>query len=278
MILLEQRKEQALRKTLSGNDCIIVAYSGGVDSALLAAIASEELGENAHIVLLDSPLLPRRQLHEARARASALGLPLIIIPFPILNDPGFRENSRERCYHCKKMACTILRDAAGVPDSCIVVDGVNTSDLQEFRPGLRACREEGVLHPYVDCGLSKEEIRELARSHGLGFWNCPSSACLASRIPYGEEITEERLRVIEKGEDLIGSFGLSQVRLRSHGDMARIEVLPGEFPLMLRYRDEIVAGLKAAGYRYITLDLEGFRSGSMDENVRGFPRRARMLT
>jgi uncharacterized protein len=265
VISLTSEKEHVLRKTISGKDRIIIAYSGGVDSALLAAIAQEELGERARVILLDSPLLPRRQLREARERASSLGIPLTIIPFPILDDPGFRQNRRNRCYHCKKLSCRILQDAARDSDAGTIVDGVNTSDLAEFRPGLRACEEEGISHPFIECDISKEDIREIARSRGFPFWYHPSSACLASRIPYGEEITPGKVRTIETGEDLIHSFGLSQVRLRSHGDLARIEVLPGEFSLLIRFREEIAAGLKAAGYRYITLDLEGFRSGSMDE-------------
>ena len=264
MISLALEKEKALRKALSGKDRFIIAYSGGVDSALLAAIAQEVLGERARVILLDSPLLPRRQLREARERAVALGIPLTIVPFPILDDPEFGQNSRDRCYRCKKLACRILRKAARDFGTDTVVDGVNTSDLGEFRPGLRACGEEGVVHPYVECDISKEDVREIARSRGLPFWNSPSSACLASRIPYGEEITPGKVRTIETGEDLIHSFGLTQVRLRSHGDLARIEVLPSEFPLVLRNREEIAAGLRSAGYRYITLDIEGFRSGSLD--------------
>jgi len=265
VISLTPEKENVLRKTLSGKDRIIIAYSGGVDSALLAAIAQDELGERARVILLDSPLLPRRQLREAQERASALGISITIIPFPILDDPGFRQNRRDRCYRCKKLACRLLRDAARDSDTGTIVDGVNMSDLGEFRPGLRACEEEGIGHPFVECEISKEDIREIARSRGLPFWNCPSSACLASRIPYGEEITPGKVRTIETCEDLILSFGISQVRLRSHGDLARIEVLLGEFCLLLRFREEIAAGLRAAGYLYITLDLEGFRSGSMDE-------------
>jgi uncharacterized protein len=269
VISLTSEKENILRKVLSGKDRIIIAYSGGVDSALLAAMAKEELGERARVILLDSPLLPRRQLRGAQERASALGIPLTIIPFPILDDPLFRQNRKDRCYRCKKNASRILRDAARDSDAGSIVDGVNTSDLGEFRPGLRACEEEGIGHPFVECDISKEDIREIARSRGLPFWNSPSSACLASRIPYGEEITPGKVRTIETGEDLIHSFGLSQVRLRSHGDLARIEVLPWEFSLLLRFREEIAAALRAAGYRYVTLDLEGFRSGSMDEGSAG---------
>ncbi|HON82155.1 MAG TPA: ATP-dependent sacrificial sulfur transferase LarE [Methanoregulaceae archaeon] len=261
-------KERALRDYLSKQKRVIVLYSGGVDSALLAVIARDELGECARVILLDSPLLSRRQFREARERASALGIPLHIIPFPILDDPGFRQNLKDRCYRCKKRSSWILREALGA-DTAAVVDGVNTSDLQEFRPGLRACEEEGILHPYVECGISKNDIREIARSLGLSFWNHPSSACLASRVVYGEELTDSTLLAIETGEELLHSFGLSQVRLRSHGDLARIEVLPPEFPIVLRFRKEIAEGLRRAGYRYSTLDIEGFRSGSMDEGSVG---------
>jgi uncharacterized protein len=264
VISLTSEKEKALRKALSGKNRFIIAYSGGVDSALLAAIVQEVTGDRARLILLDSPLLPRRQLREAQERAVALGIPLTTIPFPILDDPEFGQNRRDRCYRCKKLACRILRDAARDFDTDTVVDGVNTSDLGGFRPGLRACEEEGICHPFVECDISKEDIREMARSRGLPFWNCPSSACLASRIPYGEEITPGKVKTIETGEDLIHSFGLTQVRLRSHGDMARIEVLPAEFSRVLRNRKEIAAGLRSAGYRYITLDIEGFRSGSLD--------------
>ena len=261
-------KEQVLREYLSKQKRIIVAYSGGVDSALLAATAHDERGECAHVVLLDSPLLSRRQLREARDRASALGIPLHVIPFPVLDDPGFRQNLKDRCYRCKKLAGRILREATDA-DIATVIDGVNTSDLQEFRPGLLACEEEGVAHPYVECGISKDDIREIARSRSLPFWNHPSSACLASRVPYGEELTSGRLMAIESGEDLLHSFGLSQIRLRSHGELARIEVIPEEFPIVLQFREKIAEGLRRAGFRYITLDIEGFRSGSMDEGNAG---------
>ncbi len=264
VISLAAEKVKNLRTFLEKNRRVIISYSGGVDSALLAAMAKEVLSENVRCVILDSPLLPRKALREALLRASELGVSCVVTPFPILDDPQFVLNRKDRCYHCKKCASRILKESARNFGEATVIDGVNTSDLAEFRPGLRACDEEGISHPFADCDISKEEIRSIARDAGFSFWDLPSLPCLASRIPYGEEITRERIQIIEKAEEIVKKCGVSVVRVRSHREIARIEVLPGEFLRLLEHREAVSQELHALGFRYITLDLDGFRSGSLD--------------
>jgi uncharacterized protein len=261
---LAAEKVKNLRNFLERKGRVIISYSGGVDSSLLAAMAKEVLSEHACCVILDSPLIPRKTLSEALLRASELGISCRVVPFPILDDPQFVLNRKDRCYHCKKYASRILKESARNFGEAIVIDGVNTSDLAEYRPGIMACKEEGIMHPFVDCGLSKEDIRSIAHNAGFSFWDLPSTPCLASRIPYGEEITRERIQIIEKAEEIVKNCGISVVRVRSHGAMARIEVLPGEFLRLLEFRETISRELHALGFRYITLDFDGFRSGSLD--------------
>lgn len=264
VISLAAEKVKKLRNFLKREGRVIVSYSGGVDSALLAAMAKEVLSENARCVILDSPLIPRKTLNDALLRASELGVSCTVVPFPILDAPQFVVNRKDRCYHCKKCASRILKESARNFGDAIVIDGVNTSDLAEFRPGLRACNEEGIGHPFADFGISKDEIRSIAHDAGFSFWDLPSTSCLASRIPYGEEITRERIQMIEKAEEVVKNCGISVVRVRSHGEMARIEVLPGEFSRLLEYREAVSRELHALGFRYITMDFDGFRSGSLD--------------
>lgn len=268
VISLAAEKGENLGNILERLGRVIVSYSGGVDSAVLAAIANEVLGENARCVILDSPLIPRKTLSEALVRASELGISCTVVPFPVLDFPEFVMNPEDRCYHCKKCASRILKESALDFGGAAIIDGVNTDDLAEFRPGLRACTEEGIRHPFVECGLSKEEIRRIACEAGFSFWDLPSSSCLASRIPYGEEITVERIWIIEKAEELVKDCGISVVRVRSHRDLARIEVLPEEFLRLLEHRDAISRGIHALGFRFITLDIDGFRSGSMDSGLK----------
>lgn len=264
MISLAAEKVKTLRNLLEGKGRVIVSYSGGVDSALLAAIAAEVLSENARCIILDSPLIPRKTLQKALLMASDLGVSCRVVSFPILDDPQFVLNRKDRCYICKKHACRILKESARNFGEAAVIDGVNTSDLAEFRPGLQACKEEGISHPFAECGISKEEIRRIAHDAGFSFWDLPSSPCLATRLPYGEEITREKIQIIEKAEEIVKNCGISVVRVRSHGELARIEVSPGELPRLLENREAISRALHALGYRYITLDLDGFRGGSLD--------------
>jgi pyridinium-3,5-biscarboxylic acid mononucleotide sulfurtransferase len=258
-------KLTALKSCIAGRGSMLVSYSGGVDSSLLAAVAKGVLGDRCRCVLLDSPVVPRRELRGAISRARDLGLDLDVIPVDVLGSEQFRKNSQERCYFCKKLSAKILKEKALEFGMACIADGIHESDLGEHRPGYRASNEEGFVHPFIEAGITKEEIRELAHRLGYGFWNKPPAACLASRIPYGQEITKEDLLMIETAEDYLFALGFSQFRVRNHGGVARIEVVPQEFELLLPLRDDISKNLKNMGFSYVTLDLGGFRSGSMDE-------------
>ncbi|MCQ1538766.1 ATP-dependent sacrificial sulfur transferase LarE [Methanocalculus taiwanensis] len=243
---------------------VIVAYSGGVDSSLLAAIVSRCPDARARYILLDSPLMPRRAVDEALRIAEELGIDCEVVPFAILDDSEFSLNPFDRCAFCKRAQSRILKE---IGDGALIIDGANTSDLGEFRPGLAVSDEEGIIHPFIEAGIGKQDVREMARECGYSFRDKPSDACLATRIPYGEPITCETLHIIEKGEEILRGLGFSRFRFRIHGDIARIEVPPEEFGLALASRDEVVSAVKSLGLTYATLDLVGFRSGSMDEQV-----------
>ncbi|PKL70029.1 MAG: TIGR00268 family protein [Methanomicrobiales archaeon HGW-Methanomicrobiales-1] len=258
-------KTQALKEYIASKGSMLISYSGGVDSALLAVLATDILGNNARCILLDSPLVPRSAIAEAQQIAREHHLTLEIIPVQVMENERFVKNPAERCYWCKKQSAKVLvRRKEELHFACIA-DGTNVSDTGEHRPGLRASTEEGICHPFLEAGITKAEIREIARSIGLKFWNKPSAACLSSRIPYGDEITEEKLAMIEKAEAFLHSNGFSPCRVRIHGGIARIEVLNNELPKLLAMQDIVVKNFKTLGFAYVTLDLEGYRSGSMDE-------------
>ncbi len=244
---------------------LLISYSGGVDSSLLAKLAHDVLGEGAVAVILDSEAYSRSELEEAVALAESLGLELRVERFYILNDEAFSQNPATRCYFCKKRSSAILKRVARKEGISCIADGVNADDLDDYRPGIAACREEGIWHPFVDSGISKKDIRSLAQGLGLPVWDKPSSACLASRIPYNERITREGLRMVEEGEEYLKSLGFGQLRVRSQGKMARIELEEQELEKALACRQEIVIRLKGIGFKYITLDLEGYRIGSLNE-------------
>ncbi len=255
-------QKQQLQAVLRAQAPLIISFSGGVDSSVLAAVAAETIPGSVRFVLLDSPLLSRNACDDALRIAEEIGIDLEIVPFPILEHKQFCENPVDRCALCKQASSRTLQELA---DGATIADGANLSDLGEYRPGLAVSDEEGIIHPFIKAGVDKNGIRELARECRLSFWNKPSNACLATRIPYGERITREKLGVIEEGEEFLSEIGFSQLRLRVHGDIARIEVLKEEYDLVLKYREEIVATGKKLGFLYVTLDLSGFRSGSMDE-------------
>lgn len=243
----------------------IVAFSGGVDSSVLAKAAFDALGDKAIAVTFDSPIVARSELENAKEVAREIGIRHEIVQIEVLNVPGFKENPRERCYLCKRaISLELKRFGEKIGIDCIV-EGSNASDAGMHRPGMRALEEAGIRSPLMELGFEKEWVRELARLLGLSVQDRPETACLATRIPFGDEITLERLRQIEEGEEILREMGFRQVRLRQHGKIARIEVGKEELEGAFAAREEISKALKSLGFEYITLDLEGYRTGSMEE-------------
>jgi pyridinium-3,5-biscarboxylic acid mononucleotide sulfurtransferase len=258
-------KYEDLRKIIAGYGPMLVAYSGGVDSTLLAVVARDVLGEKTHCVLLDSPVVPRAAVEQAQEIARGLGLGLDIIPVPLMEDMRFTKNPIDRCYHCRKISAGHLQQRAAELGFACIADGINLSDTGEHRPGLRASTEEGIVHPFIGAGITKGDIRDIARMLDLPVWQKPSAACLASRIPYGDCITPEKLRKIEDAESYLAGLKIGQLRVRLHGNIARIEVHKEDRKKLLEQQSAVVRHLKSLGFAYVTLDLEGYRSGSMDE-------------
>lgn len=253
-------------RALSG---AVVAFSGGADSTLLLAAAYDALGDRVLAVTAVSPSLPTPDWQAANEIPALLGARWITLETDELSDPCYRANDPDRCYHCKKILFGKMQELARRENLPVVLDGANVDDLSDYRPGMKATRELGVRSPFVELGLGKADIRRLARERGLPTWERPSSACLASRIPYGEEITAERLARIGRGEDGIRALGFRQVRVRDHGEVARIEVAPDELPRAFEpaMRETLVKVCREAGYRYVTLDLQGYRTGAMNEGL-----------
>jgi uncharacterized protein len=264
-----QEKLTALRALIRSYGSAIVAFSGGVDSSVVLAIAKQELGDRVLAVTAHSPVYAQRELEAAQKLAQQLGVPHEIIFTRELDDPRYVNNPPTRCFHCKQELFSKLTELARARGFAHVLDGTNASDTQDFRPGMRALKEYTVCSPLLEIGLTKPEIREIARMLGLPTAEKPAMACLASRLPYGSAITPEKLRQIEHAEEFLFGLGLSQVRVRHHENMARIEVLPEEMPKVLAHRDAVATHLKKLGFRYVTLDLMGYRSGSMNEALKG---------
>jgi uncharacterized protein len=246
-----------------------VAFSGGVDSSVVLAAAARALGPSrVYAVTADSPTYSRTELEWAKRVAGLLGVNHVIIGTNELDDENFASNPPIRCYYCKKELAQRLKEVAERVGAKVIVDGTNSEDLDGHRPGYLAFKEEGVRSPLAELGFTKSDIRQVARLLGLPNWDKPSMACLASRIPYGQRITLERLKRIEAAEEAVRALtGARQVRVRDHGDIARIEVGRGDRRLFFseEVMDEVARRLKQLGWRYVALDLEGYRSGSMDE-------------
>jgi len=261
-------KEQALADTLAALDSVIVAYSGGVDSAYLAYVAHRTLGDRAVAVTADSPSYPERHRALAIRIAKEFGLRHEIIKTRELDNPEYRANPANRCYFCKHELYTHL-SRIGADRRAVVVDGNNADDRGDYRPGRQAAREFGVRSPLDEVNLTKEEIRALSHRAGLPTWDEPASACLSSRIPYHTEVTDEKLRTIERAEQAVRSLGFRVFRVRHHDDLARVEIARDEMPRALEpdTAAAIVRELKAAGYKYVTLDLQGYRLGSLNEGL-----------
>lgn len=261
-----QIKSASLRTQLRSFGRLLVAYSGGVDSGFLAWAAHRELGASMMAVLADSPSLARFQMLDAIAFAEERGIPLHIIETSEMERAEYRRNDAARCFHCKDELFTRMEDYRQGSGFDVIAYGVNLDDQGDYRPGQNAARQHGIATPLLEAGLTKQDIRQLAREAGLRLWDKPASACLASRIEYGRPVTRENLSAVEQGEEALRRLGFRQFRVRHHGQIARIEIAREELPraMTLEMASELTTIFKALGFLYVTLDLEGFRSGSMN--------------
>ncbi len=261
-----QAKLGVLESRLRQLGSLMVAYSGGVDSAYLAATAHRVLGGKMLAVLADSPSLARRDMEQAVAFAQSLGMPLHVMATEELDRPEYQRNDANRCFHCKDELFTsmeALRPALGFTH---IAYGMNADDTRDYRPGQRAAEQHAVLAPLAEAGLTKQEVRALSKAAGYTLWDRPAAPCLSSRVEYGRTVTREVLEQVEKGEESLRQLGFRELRVRHHGELARVEIARAELPraLSMEMLDQISAALKHAGFQYITLDCSGFRSGSMN--------------
>ncbi|MFC2061214.1 ATP-dependent sacrificial sulfur transferase LarE [Elusimicrobiota bacterium] len=256
-----------LKDILGDMKSVLIAFSGGVDSTFLVKVARDTLGDRAVAVTAHSESYPDRELKEARRLAADIGVRHIIIDTEELKDTKFSSNPARRCFWCKTELFKNLRTIAKEENLSFVIDGANYDDTGDFRPGIEAADKLDVRHPLIELKMTKEDIRSISRELKLETWNKPAYACLASRIPYGENITGEKLVMVEKAEEFLKSIGMEQVRVRNSSCTARIEVDQGNISKLSQkgVRDEIVKEFRKLGYKYVTLDLQGYRSGSMNE-------------
>ena len=260
------RKLERLHEAISATEGVVVAYSGGIDSTVVAAVAARALGDRAIAVTAVSPSLPPGEASDARQLAARLGIRHRIVRTHEAERPDYLANGLDRCYHCKTELYDVLARVAEEGDFPVVVSGANLDDLGDFRPGLTAAAEHGVRHPLIETGMTKSDVREAARELAIPTWDKPASACLASRIPFGVTITVEELSKVGRAERAVKDLGFRQCRVRVHGDVARIEVEAADVARLAEpdVRERVIEALRALGYRYVTVDLEGFRSGSMN--------------
>ena len=260
-------KYNNLLESLKKMERVVIAFSGGVDSTFLLKAATLSGLDDILAVTGRSESLPERELSFTKEIACSLNVKHKIIDTEELRDSNYAQNPPDRCYYCKKELFTRLTDIASRENYLYVLDGTNADDAHDRRPGRRAARENGIKSPLLDAGLSKDEIREISKGLGLPTWDKPATPCLSSRFPYGHKITAEGLLRVDRAETFIRGFGIKELRVRSHSNVARIEVHPGDFPKLTEgsARKEIIDFLKSLGYEYVTLDLRGFRSGSSNE-------------
>lgn len=259
-------KERALFDNLRSLDSVIVAYSGGADSAYLAWAAKQAMGENAIAITADSASLPESHKRDAETFACEHGIRHEYIQTREFENPLYSANNSDRCFHCKDELFGRLDEVAKERGIAHVIYGVNVDDLGDYRPGQGAAKLHKVKAPLVDAGLTKSEIRELSKQAGLSTWDRPASACLSSRIPYGTPVTLENVKIVDRGEEAVKALGFRQFRVRSHGDIVRLEIAPDELPRALNpeMAREFTAIFKKLGFHYVTLDLEGYRQGSLN--------------
>ena len=255
-----------LHQILARSGRLLVAYSGGVDSAFLAWAARQSLGDKMLAVIADSPSLARTHLEDALTFAREVGIPVDVIETRELDNPDYARNDSMRCFHCKDELFSVMEQYRASHGFDSIAYGVNKDDQGDFRPGQQAARQHHVLSPLLEAELGKAEIRELARLADLRVWDKPASACLSSRIEYGRPVTADALQVVERGEDALRALGFRQFRVRHHGDIVRIEIAREELPRALssEMADQFTSIFKNLGFKFVTLDLEGFRSGSMN--------------
>lgn len=264
-----KKRYEKLRTILNEMGSVVIGFSGGVDSTFLSYTAHDVLGDKALAVTAVSPTLPESEEQDARDMAADIGIRHLVVHSTEFSDPEFVKNPKNRCYICKKIRFTALVDLAKQEGYHWVVDGGNVDDLGDFRPGMKALEEmaDAVRSPMIEAGITKADIRALSRELGLRTWDKQSAACLASRIPYGVELTPQRLSMIDKAEQYIAPYIKGSLRVRYHGDVARIEVGEEEIPAILAHRKDIVQVLRQCGFTYVSLDLGGYEMGSLNEVI-----------
>lgn len=258
-------KLEDLKQILKKMENVAIAFSGGVDSSFLVKVAKDVLGDKVLAITATSSIHPEFEIKDAKIFTAQNGIRHTIFKSEELKNENFKSNPPDRCYLCKKELFSAIKNIANKENIKYILDATNFDDLSEYRPGIKALEELEIISPLKDVKLTKEEIRALSKEMNLKSWNKPAFACLVSRIPYGIEITEKRLKTIERAEKYIMNLGISQVRVRYHDKIARIEINKNDIPLLLKHSDEINAELKKLGFTYITRDLEGYRTGSLNE-------------